>query len=67
MDTVDDVKKEADHEYVSRLITHYFSQRLFNTVSDFLMKKSKEEIYQDEELSDNPDEQDYMDEYGYED
>ena len=67
MDTVDDVKKEADHEYVSDLITRYFSQRLFNTVSDFLMKKTKEEIYQDEELSDNPDEQDYMDEYGYED
>jgi len=67
MDTVDDVKKEADHEYVSKLITQYFSQRLFNTVSDFLMKKAKEEMDNDEVLSDNPDEQDYMDEYGYED
>jgi hypothetical protein len=35
MDTVDDVKKEIDHEYVSKLITHYFSQKLFREVSDF--------------------------------
>lgn len=53
MDAVDDVKKEVDHDYVSKLITTYFSQKLFCAVSDFMMKKTKEEIYRDEVESDD--------------
>ena len=65
MDAVDDIKKEADHEYVSKLIVQYFSQKLFNAVSDFMMKKSKEEIYQDEVLSDDAEDDGEMDENEY--
>lgn len=52
---MDDVKREMDHEYISRLITQELSQKLFREVSDFMMKKSQEDIYADEVLSDNPD------------
>ena len=61
MDTVDDVKKEVDHEYISKLITQHFSQRLFVCVSEFQMKKSEEDIYADEVIS-NGDDQEYDDE-----
>ena len=47
MDTVDDVKKEVDHEFISSLITQHFSQRLFVCVSDFQTKKTEEEINDD--------------------
>ena len=47
MDTVDDVKKEVDHEFISNLITQHFSQRLFVCVSDFQTKKTDEELNDD--------------------
>jgi len=65
MDAVDDIKKEPDHDYVSKLIVTYFSQKLFNAVSDFMMKKSKEEIYRDEVDSDDPEDDGEADELAY--
>jgi hypothetical protein len=56
-DQVDDVKKEPDHNYISKLITQHFSQRLFTEVSDFQMKKSRE----DEEVLSEIDEDDIYD------
>lgn len=35
MDLVDDVKKEPDHDYISKLIIEHYSQKLFLEVSDF--------------------------------
>jgi hypothetical protein len=65
MDAVDDIKREADHDYVSKLIVTHFSQKLFCAVSDFMMKKSKEEIYRDEveseDLDEDADELEYQD------
>ena len=63
MDAVDDIKKEDDHDFVSKLITQYFSHKIFDAVTDFIMKKSNEEIYQNDVVSDN----DEDDDYGYED
>lgn len=63
MDAVDDIKKEEDHDYVSKLITQHFSHKIFDAVTDFIMKKSNEEIYQNDVVSDHEEE----DEYGYED
>lgn len=65
MDAVDDIKREADHDFVSKLIVTHFSQKLFCAVSDFMMKKSKEEIYRDEVESEDPDED--ADELEYQD
>lgn len=62
LDLVDDVKKEEDHEYISKLITQYFSQKLFVEVSDFQMKKSREDIYA-EEVIDSEAEEDEDDIY----
>ena len=67
MDAVDDIKKEPDHDYVSKLIITYFSQKLFCAVSDFMMKKSKEEIYRDEVESDDPEDDGEADELEYQD
>lgn len=58
LDLVDDVKKEPDHDFIAKLITQHFSQKLFLDVSDFNLKKTKEEIYAEEVISDN-DEEDY--------
>ena len=53
MDKVDDVKKQADHDYISRTIREYFAQKLLDTVDEIEKKKSMEEIYKDQVLSDN--------------
>ena len=47
---MDDVKKERDHEYVSKLISTYFSQKLFTTVSEIFVRKD-DEANQPEEYS----------------
>jgi SAM-dependent MidA family methyltransferase len=67
MDAVDDIKKEEDHDFVSKLITQYFSHKIFDAVTDFIMKKSNEEIYQNDVVSDNEDDDDYGDEDQQED
>lgn len=66
LDLVDDVKKEPDHDFISKLITQHFSQKLFIEVSDFMLKKTKEEIYAEEIVSDN-EEDDYGQEEAYDD
>lgn len=43
MDTVDDVKKEKDHEYICKLISEYFSQKLFDKVNEIYMRKPMED------------------------
>lgn len=51
MDTVDDVKKEKDHEYICKTITDYFSQKLFEKITEVYMKKPLEQINKDQEIS----------------
>ena len=34
MDTVEDFKKEPDHEYICKLIDDHFSQKLFEKVAN---------------------------------
>lgn len=53
MDAVDDVKREIDHEYISTLITEYFSSKIFDVVSDLLYKKTDEEAIEPENESEN--------------
>ena len=48
MDTVDDAKKGVDHEYVERLITEYFSQKLLKQVQDMSVRKPLAQLYEDE-------------------
>jgi len=43
LDTVDDCRKEADHEFVSQLIAQHYSQRLFQVVSDLIENKTLEQ------------------------
>lgn len=66
LDAVDDRRKEPDHEFVSQLITQYYSQRLFQVVSDFIENKTLEQ--DDEEgFGVNGDEADgYRSDYGEE-
>lgn len=65
MDAVDDIKKEPDHDFISKLITDHFSTKVFDMVNDFLYKKSNEEIDKYDEGSDRePDENGvYSDQY----
>lgn len=78
MDLVDDVKKGKDHDYICRLISEHFSQKLFSLVSEiFLRKDKKEDQYEAEEDEDDDDieggeqdmieegdEDDYLEQYG---
>ena len=34
MDTVEDFKKEPDHEYICKLIDDHFSQKLFEKITN---------------------------------
>ena len=63
MDAVDDVKREPDHDFISKLITDYFSSKIFDVVCDFMVKKNNEEV--GGEVLSEQDEDDG--EYGYED
>jgi hypothetical protein len=39
MDVADDVKKGKDHYFISKLITEYFSQKLFSQVHEIFVRK----------------------------
>ena len=58
MDTVDDQKKERDHEFIERLITEYFSRKLLSMIEDIDIKKDDEpegtHDYHDEDDDDEP-------------
>ena len=43
MDTVDDQKKERDHDFIERLIGEYFSRKLLTMIEDMDVKKDVEE------------------------
>jgi hypothetical protein len=58
LELVDDVKKEPDHEYISKLITQHYSQKLFTEVSDFQMKKTRDD---EEDVVSDPDDNDVYD------
>lgn len=64
-DAVDDIKREPDHDFISKLITDYFSTKVFDMVNDLLYKKSSEEINQNDiESEEEPDENGaYADQY----
>eukprot|EP00347_Sterkiella_histriomuscorum_P016015 403354822 len=52
MDTVDDIKKERDHDYIVHVISEYFSQKLFPLVGELLAKKedmNKDDQYEDDD------------------
>ena len=42
MDSVDDQKKERDHEFIERLIGEYFSRKLLSMIEDMDVKKDDE-------------------------
>ena len=55
MDTVDDSKKGRDHIYIVKLISEYFSQKLFSLIHEiFVRKEDKDQEAQDfaEDLED---------------
>ena len=55
MDQVDDAKKGRDHVYIVKLISEYFSQKLFSLIHEiFVRKEDKDQEAQDyaEELED---------------
>lgn len=55
MDTVDDSKKGRDHVYIVKLISEYFSQKLFSLIHEiFVRKEDKDQEAQDfaEDLED---------------
>jgi len=58
MDEVDDVEKEQDHDYISKLITDHFSSKVFDIISDLMYKRSNDQKYGNQNVSDN----DYSDE-----
>lgn len=58
MDTVDDVKKEKDHDYICKLISEHFSQKLFDKVNEFFMKKPLDEINKEEIVDSNDEDED---------
>lgn len=68
MDAVEDIKKEADHDFISDLITKFMSPKIFDIVQDFLMKKSEEEQldYSDNDEAED-DYQDLLEEYDEDD
>ena len=39
MDTVDDAKKGKDHQYIVKLISEYFSQKLFTLIQEIFVRK----------------------------
>lgn len=63
MDAVDDSKKERDHPYIVKMITEYFSKKLFSTVTEIYMRKDDAETVaeeeDDEELERSPSQNDY--------
>jgi hypothetical protein len=66
MDVVDDIERLEDHEFISKLITNHFSQKLFQSVSDFINKKSLDyEVGDDDE--DGLENEDYNSEGVYDD
>ena len=60
MDAVDDSKKEHDHPYIVKMITEYFSKKLFSTVTEIYMRKDDKnaetvaEEEEDDELERSP-------------
>jgi len=54
-----------DHEYISSLITDYFSYQLFEIVTEIYMRKPLEQINADEII--NSDQEDAEDDYDEED
>jgi hypothetical protein len=59
MDTVEDYKKEKDHNYISNLITEYFSQKLFSLISEIFVRKDDK----DQEAQEYADELEEQEQY----
>ena len=55
MDIVDDVKKERDHDYISRLISDYFSQKLFTLIGEIFVRKEDKESMANDNYEDDDD------------
>lgn len=60
MDDVEDYKKEFDHDYISNLISQYFSLKLMDKVERFHMRRKQNQDAVPFEASDTDDE--YSDE-----
>lgn len=61
MDDVEDYKKEFDHDYISNLISEYFSLKLMDKVEKFHMRRKQNQEAIPFEASDT-DEEEYSDE-----
>ena len=63
MDNVDDVKHQRDHEYISKLIGEYFSQKLFSLIHEiFVRQEDKDSVLEDNDFDDLDNEQQNYDE-----
>lgn len=52
MDAVEDYKKGKDHQYIVKLISEFFSQKLFSLIHEIFVRKEDKDIeaqeFQDE-------------------
>ena len=44
MDAVEDYKKGKDHAYIVKLISEFFSQKLFSTIHEIFVRKEDKDI-----------------------
>jgi hypothetical protein len=44
MDAVEDYKKGKDHQYIVKLISEFFSQKLFSVIHEIFVRKEDKEI-----------------------
>ncbi len=44
MDAVEDYKKGKDHQYIVRLISEFFSQKLFTVIQDLFVRKDDKDL-----------------------
>ena len=60
MDTVEDYKKEPDHEFICKLIDEHFSQKMFEKLTNIQRQKTNqaEMAYLEESDDDDEDEED---------
>jgi len=66
MELVDDVKKEADYNFIDKLISEHFAQKLLSTVEGFYRhKQTKENEGQSEESEEEEDEEESGEEQDY--
>ena len=59
MDAVEDYKKGKDHQYIVKLISEFFSQKLFSLIHEIFVRKEDKDI-EAQEFQDEIDELEYQ-------